>query len=40
MAEYSYCDSVGLFVFCITNSNILTLALSILMSKKLGEQLF
>lgn len=39
MAEHSYCDSVGLFIFCVTNSNILTLALSILMFEKLGEEL-
>lgn len=39
MAEHSYCDSVGLFIFCITNSNILTLALSILMFEKFGKNL-
>lgn len=39
MAEHSYCDSVGLFIFFITNSNILTLALSILVFEKLGEKL-
>lgn len=39
MAEHICCDNVGLFMFCISNLNILTLALSIVIFEKLEEKL-